>query len=332
MKADVAAEAARARLDEPARAHAHNTFASLQPDETVERALSSIRSQALDAAIVYFYVVDADQRLLGVVPTRRLLTAEPDAPIRTLMTAATITVSATATVREAAALLAKHRLLAVPVVTAQGRMVGVIDAAALGFDMQRELSGQRVDEIFQVMGFRMANGGSSGFTPRFFSLLWNVVGGLIAAVIAGAHEHLLSAFTALALFMPVTLALSESIGIQSVVLTIERRARGVSGSGWRSVFRSVRREGGVAMLLGLGCAALVSAVALAWQGDRWLTAVVAIAIPTAMVTTAAVGLVIPRILYALQRNPNVAAGPMVLAIADFVSLIVYFRVAALLLP
>jgi magnesium transporter len=210
-------------------------------------------------------------------------------------------------------------------------MLGVIDAATLGLDIERELNGKRVDELFQLMGVRVADTTSAGFVARFPSLLWNVAGGLIAAVIAGAHEHLLSAFTTLALFMPVTLALSESIGIQSVVLTIERRTNRLRGSDWRSELRSLGREGGIAALLAVACAALVGVVAVTWQHDARLTAVVALSIPVAMVTTAVIGLLIPRVLHAFRRNPTVAAGPVVLAIADFVSLVVYFRVANLLL-
>jgi magnesium transporter len=231
-----------------------------------------------------------------------------------------VTLPATATVREAAALLVRHRLLAVPIVGALDRMLGVVDAAALDLDIATELTGERVEEIFQLIGVRLAGAAPSGFAARFPSLLWTVFGGLIAAAIAGAHEHLLNAFTALALFMPVTLALSESIGIQSVVLAIERAAK-----------RSHRREARIALALAAACAAIVCGVATVWQRDVRLAAVVALALPIAMVTTAIVGLLLPRVLLALRRNPSVAAGPMVLAIADFVSLIVYFRIAALVL-
>ena len=302
-------------LNELALPHASRTFAALAPDDTVEQALASIRSQALDSAIVYFYVVDDDRRLRGVVPTRRLLMAAPDATVASLMTDAPVTLPPTATVREAAALLMKHRLLAVPVVGALGRMLGVVDAAALDVDIAAELNGRHVEEIFQTIGVRIAGDGPSGFRARFPPLLWNVFGGLLAAAIAGAHEHLLTAFTPLALFMPVTLALSESIGVQSVVLALERRSS----------------KPRVAAGLGFACAGFVALAAIGWLRDWRMAAVIAVAIPLAMMTSAAVGLVVPGLLTKMRRNPSVAAGPIVLAAADFVCLIVYFRVAAALL-
>lgn len=303
------------RLDELALASASRTFAALAPGDTIGQALASLRSQALDSAIVYFYVVDDERRLRGVVPTRRLLMASPDATIASLMTDATVTLPPTATVREAAALLVKHRLLAVPIVGALGRIMGVVDAAALDVDVAADLSGRHVEEIFQTIGVRVAGDGPGSFRARFPPLLWNVFGGLLAAVIAGAHEHLLTAFTALALFMPVTLALSESIGVQSVVLALERRSS-----------RAL-----VTLVLGLACAGFVALAAIGWQRDWRMAAVVMVAIPAAMVTSAAIGLVMPRVLKTLRLNPSVAAGPIVLAAADFVSLIAYFRVAAVLL-
>lgn len=321
----------QSRLDELALPHASNAFAELRPDYTVEQALASVRSQSLDSAIVYFYVVDDSRRLRGVVPTRRLLTSDLGVPISSVMNDASVTLPPAASLRDAAALLVRHRLLAAPIVDADGRMLGVIDAAALGIDVAAELNGQRVAELFQLIGVRVMDTASGSFAARFPSLLWNVTGGLIAAVIAGANEDLLRTFTALALFMPVTLALSESIGIQSVVLTIERGPQRLVESDWRVALRSLARQGGSALLLAAACASLVSVVALAWQRDMRLTAVVALAIPAAMVVTAVAGLLIPRVLHALRRNPSVAAGPMVLAIADFISLLVYFRVAHTLL-
>ena len=91
-------------------------------------------------------------------------------------------------------------------------------------------------------------------------------------------------------------------------------------------------EARTALQLALGCAALVSVVAAAWQRDLRLAAAILVAITTAMTVAAVIGRVIPPLLRRMRQNPIVAAGPAVLAVADFVSLIVYFRVAAAFLP
>lgn len=308
-----------ARLDELALHHANSVFAQLRSTDTVAQALESIRRQQIDSAIFYFYVVDDDQRLRGVVPTRRLLTADPEASIASILNEASITLPATASVREGAALLAEHRLLAVPVVGQLGRMHGVLDATTLGLDIASEIDGRRRAQLFQLIGVHVDQGAAHGFRARFPSLLWNVAGGLIAALIASAHEHMLSTFTALALFMPVTLALGESVGMQSVALAIDGRTR------------AFRLEARTALWLGLGCAAVVGLVAAMWQRDARLTIVLLVSITGAMTISGVIGATTPRLLRRLGRNPNVAAGPTVLALADFITLVVYFRVAVALL-
>jgi magnesium transporter len=86
-------------------------------------------------------------------------------------------------------------------------------------------------------------------------------------------------------------------------------------------------EAGTSVQLALACATLVGLVAVVWQRDGRLSVTLLVAITSAMTASGIAGAIIPRVLYAIRRNPNVAAGPTVLAVADFVSLVVYFSVA-----
>src|SRR5262245_29669395 len=103
-------------MEDAAIKRATQVFARLGPEQSVGQALDALGSQALESAIVYFYVVDSGNRLLGVVPTRRLLTAARQAPVASLVTRASVTLPLQGTLSEAATLLRKHRLLAVPIV------------------------------------------------------------------------------------------------------------------------------------------------------------------------------------------------------------------------
>jgi len=323
MKAD---DRATAKLDELALHHAHHLFAALRPEQRVDDALASIRAQELDSAIVYFYVVDGDGRLRGVVPTRRLLTAAPDVSVSALMTRASVTLPVSATVRDAAATLVEHRLLAVPIVDELGRIRGVIDASTLGADVSAEVTGRRRNELFQLIGIRLAEPGGR-FRSRMSALTWNIVGGLIAAAVAAAFDDLLRAVAALALFMPVTLALSESIGMQAVAIALQTPH--VTRNRPRLAF--IRDEVAVAAPLALVSASVVAVAAIAWHQHWLFAASVLIAIGVAMTVAATFGTIIPRVLHRFGWNPTVAAGPAVLALADFVSLIVYFSAATALL-
>src|SRR5947208_13537433 len=91
-------------------------FCRVKSDQTVEQALADLRVQQPQGRIVYFYVMDEMDRLLGVVPTRRLLMSLPDAKIADLMVRNVITIPSTASVRDACELFLKHKFLAFPVV------------------------------------------------------------------------------------------------------------------------------------------------------------------------------------------------------------------------
>src|SRR5690242_16695717 len=117
----------RMHLDDPVSAHLRRDFTPLRADQTVGAALDWLRRYPPPARIVYFYVVDADGRLQGVVPTRGLILHNPDAPLSEIMIRRVIALPATATVLDACEFFVQHRLLGFPVVDAERRFQGVVD-------------------------------------------------------------------------------------------------------------------------------------------------------------------------------------------------------------
>lgn len=115
------------RLDQPVTERMHQNFSRLDGSLTVGEALDWLRKHPPPARIIYFYVVDGDGRLEGVVPTRRLILSPPEARLSEIMVGKVITVPAEATVREACEFFIQHRFLAFPVVDEQRRVVGVVD-------------------------------------------------------------------------------------------------------------------------------------------------------------------------------------------------------------
>jgi len=115
------------RLNQPVTGRMHQNFVRLDASWTVGQALEQLRSHPPAARIIYFYVVESDGRLAGVVPTRRLLLSSPAARLSDMMIRKVITLPATATVLEACEFFIQYRMLAFPVVDADGRIVGVVD-------------------------------------------------------------------------------------------------------------------------------------------------------------------------------------------------------------
>ncbi|HEU0009735.1 MAG TPA: CBS domain-containing protein [Verrucomicrobiae bacterium] len=103
-------------LQQPIVTVARKDVATLRGDFTVQQALDAIRQRGIGEKIVYFYVVDGDERLVGVLPTRRLLTASPEQRLSEVMLGRVIAIPQTATVLEACELFVLHKFLAFPVV------------------------------------------------------------------------------------------------------------------------------------------------------------------------------------------------------------------------
>jgi magnesium transporter len=299
---------------------------TLRPSQTVAEALATVRAHGSQEQILYFYVVDDDGTLVGVVPARRLLVSAPEATIASIMIDEVVAIPAWATVLVACEYFINRRFLAFPVVEDDGKLVGVVDVGLFTDDVI-ELARRQFEGIFQIIGVHATSGRTSweGFKDRFPWLLCNVGGGLLAALIAGSFEWLLEEVVVLALFIPVVLALAESVSIQSVTLTIQGLHSGPLD--WRLFWRSLRREAGTALLLGLGCGLLLTLIVWAWKGSIFVGAVVGGAIWASMITAAAVGFVLPTLLYAWKADPRIAAGPIALALADMAALMFYFNLA-----
>lgn len=306
---------------------------ALRADLTVQEAIATLRRQELSDRVLYLYVVAADDRLVGVLPTRGLLTGAPDARLGTLMQSRVITLPASATLLLACELFVMYRLLAFPVVDEQGRLLGLVDVS-LFTDEMFDLSERRTaDDVFQLIGVRLAlSGGTSpwaSFKRRFPWLLCNVMGGLACALLVGRFETFLDTAIVLALFIPVVLAVAESVSMQSMTLTLQAlHQRHVD---WRFFGRALLNEFGAAGLLGLGTGAIVGLAALLWKHEPTVALAIGGTILLSVVTACLLGVVLPAGVRTLRGDPRIAAGPIVLAIADLATLLLYFKLAGVLL-
>src|SRR5712672_4737088 len=115
-------------FDAPVLQHARKDFPLLDADMSVGEALERIRREGVGERVIYFYAVDQEKRLVGVVPTRRLLTAPLETALRDAMVRRVVAVPAKATVLDACEFFVLYKFLAFPVVDEQRRVVGIVDA------------------------------------------------------------------------------------------------------------------------------------------------------------------------------------------------------------
>jgi magnesium transporter len=304
-------------------------FACLHRTQTIDEALSDLRRQSPEGRILYFYVVDDDSRLCGVVPTRRLLLSTPDTPVSDIMVKQVITLPPTATVLDACGFFTLHRLLAFPVVDEKQRILGVVDVELYTNELNEIDQGERSDDLFQLIGVHIAQAqqGSplASFRGRFPWLLCNIAGGIAAAFLSGFFKAELERVVALSLFIPVVLALAESVSIQSVSLSLQLLHGRPPTVG--DLLRRVQSEAATGVLLGSACAAAVAMVGWLWLGNVHVALCLLGGIAGGVTSAAIFGVSMPYLLRLLQHDPQVAAGPIALAASDLITLLLYFNLA-----
>src|SRR5713226_4966707 len=147
-------------FNSPVVLHARKDFPLLDADMTVAEALDRIRREGIGERVIYFFAVDSDKRLVGVLPTRRLLTAALETPLREIMVRRVIAIPATASVLDACEVFVLYKFFAFPVVDEQRRVVGLIDVSLFAEEILGEREEQQLrpavpvrDDVFEILGF-----------------------------------------------------------------------------------------------------------------------------------------------------------------------------------
>ena len=319
--------------------HARKDFPLLDAEMTVGQALERIRREGVGERVIYFFAVDSNKRLVGVLPTRRLLTSPLETKLSDVMVRRVVAIPATATVLDACEFFVLYKFFAFPVVDDQRRVVGLIDVSLFAEEMLGERDEQTKpalpvrDDIFEVLGFHLEQirGASPWrtFRFRFPWLLVTVTGGTICAVLAGAFEATLAHSLVVAFFLTMVLGLNESVAAQSMSVTIQMlRSAPVTRSWFAS---ALRREFATAFLIGIGCGTVVTGIVLLWRDDFIAAFAIGGSIALSLISASLFGLGVPSLLHRLKLDPKIAAGPITLALADVFALIIYFTTTSLVL-
>lgn len=320
-------------LQESVLSVARNDFNALRKEWTVEQALAAIRRQVVGEKIIYFYVTDDAGRLLGVVPTRRLLTAPLEQGVAELMITRIVTIPNTATVFEACEFFVLYRFLALPVIDAEQRIIGIVDVGVFAREVFDIAEREQTDEIFESLGFRVSQVREASplkaFRFRFPWLLTSIGGGMLCALLVGAFEMTLAKSILLAFFLALVLGLGESVSIQSMTLTIQ--ALRFTKPGMRWYVAAFIREAKTALLLGAASGLVVGIIVWLWRGAVMAAVVIGGSILLSLCSACLLGLTVPSLLHALKLDPKIAAGPVTLALADVCTILFYFLLAAVFL-
>jgi magnesium transporter len=316
-------------LTEPVLTEARLDFVTLPQDITIGEALEQIRKEGVGEKIVYFYVVDDEERLVGVLPTRRLLIEMPDRLISESMIKGVVSLPSTATVFDACELFVMYKFLALPVVDPEGRIAGIVDISLLSEEIFDLADREQAEALFEGVGFRISQVKDASplraFRFRFPWLLATIASGTMCALLASIYEATLAESLVLAFFLTLVLGLGESVSIQSMTITIQSLRATRPTLRWYR--KAMARELGTAVLLGLGCGLVVGMIVWGWRGEGLAAVTIGVSILLSLTAACTFGLSVPAMLHAFKLDPKIAAGPITLATADVSTLLIYLSLA-----
>ena len=316
-------------------------YSRLRADMTVGEAISYLRRDARtrEKTVYYAYVVDAEERLLGVVSFRDLIVAAGDKLIKDVMRAEIISAPEDLDQEALSRLFMRHHLLMVPVVDKEGRVKGVVSVDDIVHVVQEEATEdiQKIGGVetlegpyLQISLLRMIQK-RAGWLAALF------LGEMLTATAMGQFEAEIARAVVLALFVPLIISSGGNSGSQATTLVI--RAMALGEVRLRDWWRVIRRE----FITGLGLGTILASIGLTrillWQGlfnaygDHYvlLAMTVALSLVGVVLWGSLVGSILPFILRGLGFDPASASAPFVATLVDVTGLVIYFTVAAMVL-
>jgi magnesium transporter len=320
-------------LQEPALRYARQDFPVIRDSVTVGEALNIIRREGVGERIIYFYIINDEGQLAGIIPTRRLLTATPQRTIADVMITDVITISDRATVQDACEMFVKHKFFAFPLVDDLNHMRGVIDIGFFSEETISVVERQKIEDIFELIGFGMAQlQGRSAFGVLRYRLPWlltMVASGIICAMLANGYETTLSQNLIIVFFLILVVGLSESVSTQSMTVALQnlhfKKPSWASYAGW------LKNEALTTLLLGLVCGALAGGLAWLWLGIPLVGVTIAGSVLLSIFMAGMIGVTVPTLLYATHEHSKIAAGPVTHALTYITTLLLYLNASRLLL-
>jgi magnesium transporter len=309
-------------------------FLSYKTDNTIQDVFDDLQAhqeQYRNYHILYFYVVDRQDRLVGVLRMHDLLFPSKHTPLDQIMIAAPLSISHQASLRELENFFDERHLFGVPAVDDQGRMVGVV----LSRDVQEALSKKKTKTFLRISG---VIGGEEFRTMPLWSrsgrrLAWlsmNIVLNIIAASVIAMHQETLAAAITLAVFLPMVSDMSGCSGNQAVAVSMRELSLGLVRPG--ELFWVLAKEARVGIINGLVLGVLLGGVAFAWKNNPWLGLVVGGALAANTLVSVTLGGMLPLVLKRFKMDPALVSSPLLTTVTDMCGFFFVLSFAAAIMP
>lgn len=289
---------------------------------TAGKALELVRASAPGVASSYIYLVDAGGRLAGVVPLRSLVMAAPKDPVRDFGLKDVDRLRASATAAEVFAAFDRRPLLSLPVVDDKDRLLGIVSADDAGAARQRaeEKVLRGVTGVDPREALRTTLASAAGRAPWLGA---TIAAGLGCALAASAFHDVLSRLSVVGAFVPLVLALADSVASQTMAVVLSARS-GAAGQGSSLLWKELR----IGLVVSVAGAVAVGLASVAWHHRADLALLIGGSVVIAGAWAALLGAVMPGLLERARIKAENAGGPLTLAVADLSALLIFLGSSA----
>jgi magnesium transporter len=309
-------------------------FIRLHPGMTVAETLVLLRQ--VDPEVEYMadlYVLNAHDLLIGFVSLRDVVTSVPERRVDEMMVTDLITVTPEMDQEEVARLVSHYDILAVPVVTQKGQMLGIVPVD----DVIDVLVSETTEDILRFGGMEAGAIDQPYFSVSIPTAVRKRIGWLLLLFLAETltgtvlrlFESELAQVVALSFFIPLLIGTGGNTGSQTVSTIIRGLALGEVQ--WHDIWRVIRREIFSGLLLGTLLGLVAFGRTLLWGSGMDIALVVALTVLVICVWANTIGSLIPMFAYKLKVDPAVVSAPLITTLVDATGLAIYLLIAKMIL-
>ena len=306
----------------------------IHEDDTPQTIIENIRSFGERAETIYYlYVVDKLHRLVGVLSLRDLLLAPVDKPISEVMSTLVISVFVSEDQEKVANIIQDYDLIAIPVITNDQRLVGIITVDDIMDILEQEatedfqeFAGISTTKTTEPLEEESAFAAAKKRSPWIVILLFlsMITGGLI-----NFFEGTLASVVSLAAFIPLIMGAAGNVGTQSLAVAV--RNMNIDDEDSQDLAHVLKVEAETGALIGSIAGVIIFFLVGILYRDFMLAFIVGVSIFISITVAAVIGTLIPDIIQKMNFDPAVASGPFITTINDTLGLLIYFLIATSLL-
>ena len=311
-------------------------YIAIKKDMTAKEAIAYMREQAEDAETIYYiYVVDNLEKLVGVLSLRELIIAREDIVVEDLMSENIISVYVDEDREKAVKLVSKYDLIAIPVVSRDETLKGIITVDDVIDVIEEEASedmykfagtSEQERDIIEQNNVDPKDQVISSFKARIPWLVITLIGGFLATLILSSFDYVIdSKYFPLIYFVPIVTGMGGNIGTQASALTV------MALSNKHLNFKNVLLEGLVGVFTGIICSLIIGIATYVFVKDINIVLIVSLSLLINMIIGAMIGSSMPMLFKKFDVDPSIVSASLIATALDIIGMTIYFLITTIIL-